>query len=260
MSDLINQLLTEATRLQGEIDIAAAEAVRLDFEVQTDPIFSSLPQENLGVDLYEDIFAKQTRAFELFLQAAQLGSPEGALYVGRYYKFGLGGIAQNFEQAVQWFQQAAAQDNPDAQYELACCYQNAQGVPQDFRMAAGYLIAAAKQGHSLAIWTLERLGGEWGVEAQTAMGQHYLNCGDPQTALTWFKSAYPQNNSEPYFQIGYCYLKGVNVPQDLAQAKVYFEAASARGDNRAAIILGGLDSSERVPDSDDSELGSVASS
>ena len=122
------------------------------------------------------------------------------------------------------------------------------------------MIAAAKQGHSLAIWTLERLGGEWGVEAQTAMGQHYLNCGDPQTALTWFKSAYPQNNSEPYFQIGYCYLKGVNVPQDLAQAKVYFEAASARGDNRAAIILGGLDSSERVPDSDDSELGSVASS
>lgn len=48
------------------------------------------------------------------------------------------GVPQNHELAVEWLLKAAAQKNHDAQYFLAICYENGEGVEKDEAKAKEY--------------------------------------------------------------------------------------------------------------------------
>jgi hypothetical protein len=57
-------------------------------------------------------------------------------------------VAQSYDEAVQWWRLAAAQDQPEALYYLGACYDNGDGVLEDVDEALRlYKIAAAK-GHA----------------------------------------------------------------------------------------------------------------
>ena len=58
------------------------------------------------------------------------------------------GVAQDDEQAAQWFRRAAEQELPVAQYNLGTLYAAGRGVRQDDREAAAWFRLAAEQGHA----------------------------------------------------------------------------------------------------------------
>lgn len=48
----------------------------------------------------------------------------------------------------EWFQKAAEQGDPDAQFNLGCCYDKGHGCEQDLNKAKEWFQKAAEQGHA----------------------------------------------------------------------------------------------------------------
>ena len=65
------------------------------------------------------------------------------------YANGLG-VKQDAEKAVFWYQKAAAQGNPYAQFNLGSCYLQGIGVPVNKSVAKKYFEAAKRNGHERA--------------------------------------------------------------------------------------------------------------
>ena len=60
------------------------------------------------------------------------------------------GVEQNYEKAVYWYTKAAKLGDADAQNNLGNCYQNGEGVEQDYEKAVHWYRKAAKQGNQEA--------------------------------------------------------------------------------------------------------------
>jgi TPR repeat protein len=61
-------------------------------------------------------------------------------------KFSREGVSQDYAQAVQWYQKAADQSHPLAQFNLGIMYAAGQGVPCDEAKSMGWMQKAADQG------------------------------------------------------------------------------------------------------------------
>ncbi len=127
------------------------------------------------------------KAFEWFMVAAKQEHVEACYYVGLYYQNGRG-VKQDIKQAVIWFEkaalkkdkdalyhlamilirqpekdyetiaklleQAAAQDHPNAQYNLAVMYQKGDGVEQSNQKALFWYEKAASKNLAIAQYNL----------------------------------------------------------------------------------------------------------
>ncbi len=100
-----------------------------------------------------------TKAFQWFMQAAELNHQEAQDYVGQCYAYGYG-TEQDDRQAVEWFERSAGQGNANAQYHLALMYHSGRGVDQSYPAAFGWFKKAAEQDHQ---------------EAQNYVGLYYEN-------------------------------------------------------------------------------------
>lgn len=132
-----------------------------------------------------------SRARKAFRIAGWLGHAAGHYHQGRYLESGLGGT-KDLSKAVRFYRKAARQEHPEAlfrlgmlhlqephlsrdgkgiqwlqraalagkaeaKYQLALCYQNGQGVPQDTSLALKWLLAAALQGYAPAAALLRQI-------------------------------------------------------------------------------------------------------
>ena len=80
------------------------------------------------------------------LRAQAEASDARAQYaLGAAFYAGLFGAATNYAEAVKWFRKAAEQNDAKAQFELASCYVNGEGVTKDFGEAAKWYRKAAEQ-------------------------------------------------------------------------------------------------------------------
>ena len=86
---------------------------------------------------------------EIILKAAEAGNDRAQIHMGTCYELGCG-VAQNYTQAVHWYQKAANQGNSDAQTFLGLCYASGCGIQKDQSEAALWYQKAADQGHSSA--------------------------------------------------------------------------------------------------------------
>jgi TPR repeat protein len=66
-------------------------------------------------------------------------------------------VERNFEKAFQWYEDAAKQGYPYAQYSLALMYFNGQGVSQDDVAACAWMSLAANQGDKVAVDQLKAI-------------------------------------------------------------------------------------------------------
>lgn len=73
--------------------------------------------------------------------------------VGNYYMQGLC-VEQNYKKAFQWFEKAAGEEIPAAQYNLAILYQYGCGVEKDEEKAALWMAKAAQRNFPLAVQAL----------------------------------------------------------------------------------------------------------
>jgi uncharacterized protein len=67
------------------------------------------------------------------------------------------GVAQNYGEAIKWFELAAKQNHAGAQLNLGLLYKNGRGVLQDFTVAGQWFEKAARQGHPEAEYHLGTL-------------------------------------------------------------------------------------------------------
>jgi hypothetical protein len=68
------------------------------------------------------------------------------------------GVAQDYAEAVRWYQLAAAQGHADAQFNLGVMFEKGVCVVNDIAEAIRHYRLAAAQGHARATAALKRLG------------------------------------------------------------------------------------------------------
>jgi uncharacterized protein len=174
-------------------------------------------------------------------QHAESGDIQAQFELGRAYEDGKG-VAQEDEQAVQWFRKSADQGNAQAQNALGVMYALGRGVQRDREEAVRWYKKAAKQGLAEGIYNvaISYYNGE-GIEENTALAYTWMMVaqrkGDPQAAEAMKHIGEQLNNriDRSKFDLAVLYEKGEEVPQDLPAAVALFREA-ANLDHRQSIF------------------------
>ena len=182
-----------------------------------------------------------TVAVSQLVQRAESGDAQAQFELGRAYEDGKG-VAQDDEQAVQWFRKSADQGNPQAQNALGVMYALGRGVQRDKEEAVRWYKKAAKQGLAKGIYNvaISYYNGE-GIEENIALACTWMMVaqrrGDTQAAEAMKHISEQLNNriDRSKFDLAGLYEKGDEVPQDLpAAVALYLE--TARLDHRQSIF------------------------
>lgn len=95
-------------------------------------------------------------AIKWFQAAAKQGHTGAELNMGMLYKNGRG-VLQDHSQAAQWFQKAAVKGHTEAEYQLATLYKVGQGVKHDMKQAYAWYNLSAASGYEPAIVARENI-------------------------------------------------------------------------------------------------------
>lgn len=135
-------------------------------------------------------------------------------------------VEDNYAQAFKEYQQAVAQGDERAAYNLALLYLYGKGVPVDYAKAKELLTQAANKGSSAA---MEELG----LMAFNGLGQNR----DTGEALTWYTKAADAGNADALYQLGLLSETGVSMQLDNKEALKYYQAAADKGNQKAMLAL-----------------------
>ncbi len=97
------------------------------------------------------------KAFSLYQQAADGGSPEGYFGLAVCYLEGHG-TDKNYPAAVKWLTKAADNGDTDAMYLLGQCYERGRGVSENIKKAVTLYRQAASKGNINAAEYLKKIG------------------------------------------------------------------------------------------------------
>ncbi len=203
-----------------------------------------------------------SKAFELFLQSAEMKHEKAQFMVGKCYMRGVG-ISENSVKGVKWFKMSADQGNSYAQNVLGECYLNGNGVRKNRPKASGWFIKAVKQGDIRAKFNLgicyyngfgvtknrkEALNyyieaaKEGLPDAQFALAEcyeHGSGCNkDKPEAFIWYSKAAEQDFPDAIFKLGLCYYYGRGVRKNRKEALVLFTETANLGMPQAQYFLG----------------------
>jgi TPR repeat protein len=168
------------------------------------------------------------------------------------------GTEKDVDSAIQWFKEAANQNDNTAIYNLGEIYYHGQGVEQDYRKAFGYFKIAVERGFSQAQLRLGYcylLGHGCGKDEERGLTLIEANSGGNDSILIALAEAYhtasPKHRnflkSLKYYQkisegiqrsyalrgIGLLYEHGDGVEQNYQKALTYYQNA-AKENNKAA--------------------------
>ena len=108
----------------------------------------------------------------------------------------------------------AEQGDVEAQNELGVCYDNGDGVPQNYDEAKKWFGKAAAQGYAVA---------------QRNLGICYGREEKYEEAVKWYKKAAEQSESIAQNNLGVCYYYGLGVSQNYEEALKWYEKAADNG-------------------------------
>ena len=161
------------------------------------------------------------------------------------YEKGLG-VRQDYFKARQWYEQAAAAGDTDAQFNLGLLYDQGLGVKQDHAKAREWWEQAAEAGNALAQHQLDDLDRyEYLIlplKAAFDLGNMYQGGlgvrPDYAKAREWYEKAAAGGNDEAQFNLGVYYENGLgDVKQDYAKAREWYEQAAENGHVKAQYSL-----------------------
>ena len=95
-------------------------------------------------------------AIKWFERAAKQNHAGAELNLGLLYKNGRG-VLQDFSTAGQWFEKAARKGHPEAEYHLGTLYKVGEGVKHDMKQAYAWYNLAAAQGYEPAVAARETI-------------------------------------------------------------------------------------------------------
>ncbi len=123
----------------------------------------------------------------------------------------------NPEQALVWFKKAADANDTEAQMYCAAAYLFGVGTKKNPDIAKRYYIAAARNGDSIAQYTLAASFLETHQSANKKLG------------LLWLNKSVEQKNPEAQVMLGELYTSGTLLDHDLVKAKEWVGLAVAQG-------------------------------
>lgn len=135
-----------------------------------------------------------TKSAEWFQKAATQGHPKAQYQLGGYYLFGIG-VEKDVLKAVDWYQKSAAQGNIEAMVSLGDIYYAGDvGVPKNTSIAIQWYSKAAERGSEVSAYHLFNLYSK-GIEVQR----------DNQAAMYWLGKAAAQGIATAQQVIGSIY-------------------------------------------------------
>ena len=153
------------------------------------------------------------QAFSWYQKAAEQGSPFAQFKLGLKYD-----DAKNYKQAINWWRKSADQGYSYAQVNLGTMYAQGLGVTKNNKQAVQWFRKAAEQGVS---------------DAQFKLGYQYKNglgvTKNDKQAVAWWRKAAEQGHPFAQGSIAACYGDGSGVPQDYVQTYAWFSVAAANG-------------------------------
>ncbi|UXN04929.1 tetratricopeptide repeat protein [Bartonella sp. HY406] len=131
--------------------------------------------------------------YELFKRLAEKGDAQAQYHFATYCITDADG--DNYlNQAIYWYEKAAAQNFAKAQYALGRMYSLDRGIPKDYHKAFVFFNQAAESNHRLA---------------QFELGELYYNglgiAQDVEKAIFWFKKSAAQNTIEAKLALAQAY-------------------------------------------------------
>ncbi len=140
--------------------------VLLPFVLPSSSVSSAFAQDTFGakdqasiqaVESLNAAAAYKTGDYETakrgWLALANKGNTSAMINLANLYEQGQG-VAQDFPEAIQWLEKAAALGDSRAQFELGMAHQRGIGVDRDLHAAAGWFHKAAEQGDNTAQFNL----------------------------------------------------------------------------------------------------------
>ncbi|OJF97351.1 caspase family protein [Pararhizobium antarcticum] len=163
---------------------------------------------------------------QMFLQAANAGNSYAQASLGWLYREGYGGIPQDYNEAVRWYQMSANQGYANAMATLGWFYREGLGLQKDLFLSLSWYQKAAEAGDANAMSSLG-----WAYQNGLGTAQDYLE------AKAWYEKAANVGDSYSMALLGWFYDVGNGVPQDYAQARAWYEMAANSG---SAYAMGNL--------------------
>ncbi|WP_198336375.1 tetratricopeptide repeat protein [Psychrobacter celer] len=159
------------------------------------------------------------------------GIPVSRNYIEAQYLIGvdylLGNkVAQDYTQALEWFQKSASEDYAPAQDVIGCMYSYGFGVDQDYVKAFEWCLKAAEQDYDIAQNNVAYLYKE---------GFGVLQ--DNSKAFEWYQKASEQDNADAHYELGNFYSEGIGVEIDKDKANYYYHKAACKGHLEAEQCL-----------------------
>lgn len=115
---------------------------------------------------------------------------------------------------------------PEAQYELARCYDEGRGVEQNGSHAFNWYSKAAEQGHPDAQYSLGR---------SFAFGIH-VHC-DYETAVAWYEKAAGLGHADAQYILAVFHRWGIGIAENRDQAMQWYRRAAEQGHQAAEQAL-----------------------
>lgn len=157
----------------------------------------------------------ETKAFELFHKAAEMGRTDAKRSVGRCYFYGIG-TPEDKVKALEWFRKAAENRDGYSQYHIAKCYdEGIGGVAQDFAQSRSWAEKAVQNGNN---------------NAKYYVGKGYFyGYGVMQNYSIAFRNLLGIKNADAYMLVGKMYEEGLGVDIDYEKAVEYYQKAKDMG-------------------------------
>ncbi len=164
-------------------------------------------------------------AFSYFMKAAEQGYPEAQCNVAWCYEVG-DGVEEDLSQAYEWYLKSAQNNCSMAQYSLGWMYTNGVHVPRNQSKAIDWFVKAAEQGHGMAQYKLGMayLDGV-GVDQNDIIANHWLMLSADQGVVF------------AQYQLAENYYHGRGSKQDIIKAKQMWLLSAERGFEKSAEAL-----------------------
>ncbi|WP_010298516.1 tetratricopeptide repeat protein [Candidatus Odyssella thessalonicensis] len=157
---------------------------------------------------------------------AAAGNPEAQLNLAKCYEKGKG-IPVDFNTAFMWYHQAAAQGYAPAQYKIGYFYWEGKYIAKSYEKAIEWFFKAAQKGYANALCLLGMA--------------HWLGKGverNEKKAIEFLTQAAAQGHKEAQYNLGVTYYECKDLPRDEKKAVDYWLKAAAQGFAGAQRCLG----------------------
>ena len=220
-----------------EVSNRAAACIHCGFPLETvEPAQNEYPNASIEISRLvseaDKLKAEKnyTKAFQLYMEAAQMGDAYSQVWVGNFFNRGVV-VEKDYKSAVMWFEKAAKQNNAFALNNLARMYEQGTGVSQNFEKAIELYRLASNAGEKTASQNL-------GIMYENGKGvpQNY------ESAVRYYNIAISQGNTDPVLlnNLGVLYADGKGTAPDYEKAEKLFTLAFQKGNDQARVNLNAI--------------------